>query len=495
MMVDLDRLKQRYEAANQSHVLAAIVDNGGTGDDVGDSDKEQEIRSFVEQLESIPVEKLAEYLETGRDHANSTKKVVPFPMDGHHDDKDQERRRRDEYREAGLQLIREGKVAAVILAGGQGTRLGFDGPKGCFDIGLPSHSTLFQLICARIKDLAMEAASEITVTGSTKATIPLAVMTAPHNDAETRAYFAQHDNFGLSSVQFCVQGMLPCMTDDDGEHHNNKIILESPTRVAMAPDGNGGIYRALYQDCTNLLDEVDYLHVFSIDNALVLPCDPVFVGYAHSHNCYIANKCVVKVDPHEKVGVMALSRSGNDNDNEPLSRPCVVEYSELSKEMAESVDETTGALLFGAANICNHLYRTDFIKNVILPAPPTFHLAHKCIPYWNNGTITTPSTNNGYKLEQFIFDAFALCPVERMKNFLVDRADEFAAVKNASGSDSPATALVALSNRNKARLRAAGAIVTGDGMCEIVYGAAVLSTSLRERFAGVEIQCPVVIGL
>jgi UDP-N-acetylglucosamine/UDP-N-acetylgalactosamine diphosphorylase len=503
IMVDLNRLQERYDAAQQSHVLAAI----GAEDPTASA---EEIQSFLSQLESIPVEKLASYLQTGRDQHNASsshteQQVVPFPLidtPGEWpssssapivavvDDPAVERRtrRNDLYRATGLKLIREGKVAAVILAGGQGTRLGYDGPKGCFDIGLPSKSTLFELICTRIKNLDDDA------------TIPLVVMTAPHNDADTRAYFNQHSNFGLPSVQFCVQGMLPCMTDDDdndeyGHKQNNKIILETPTRVALAPDGNGGIYQALHNDCHELLHQVDYIHVFSIDNALVLPCDPVFLGYAHHHDCYIANKCVQKVDPHEKVGVMALRTTNHKDgsgDDEPS--PCVVEYSELSREMAESIDAATGTLRFGAANICNHLYRTDFIRTVVWTAPPTFHLAHKCIPYWNGTTTVMPTINNGYKLEQFIFDVFALCPVDRMKNFLVDRADEFAAVKNATGHDSPATALIALSERNKAWLRAAGAIVTGDGICEILHDCdASVESSLRERYAGVEIHCPVVL--
>lgn len=446
-MVDLDRLKQRYDAANQSHVFAAI-----TGD---------EKIQFLEELEAIPVEKLAFYLQNGRSNSD----VAPFPID---DEGSMMETKRNEYKEAGLKLIREQKVAAVILGGGQGTRLGFEGPKGCFDIGLPSRSTLFELVCARIKELWPE--------------IPLVVMTAPHNDSGTKAYFEKHGNFGLASVQFCVQGMLPCMTDGDSD---NKIIMETPTKVALAPDGNGGVYQALNNYCRELLDTVDYIHVFSIDNALVLPCDPVFIGYAHLHNCLIANKCVQKIDPHEKVGVMALSNKNGE------SRPCVVEYSELSKEMAESVNEVTGQLEFGAANICNHLYRTDFVKTVILPAAPTFHLAHKKIPYWDGTATVTPIANNGYKLEQFIFDVFALCPVDRMNIFLVDRADEFAAVKNESGNDSPETALIALSERNKAWLRAAGAIVTGEGVCEILH--ACCASSLKERYEGVEIKCPIVL--
>jgi UDP-N-acetylglucosamine/UDP-N-acetylgalactosamine diphosphorylase len=450
-MVDLDRLKQRYEAANQSHVFAAISGN-------------EEIE-FLQELESIPVDKLASYMQVAREHTTNTD-VSPFPMAEVSID---DTAKRNEYEEAGLKLIRDQKIAAVILGGGQGTRLGFDGPKGCFDIGLPSRSTLFKLVCARIKDL--------------EATIPLVVMTAPHNDPETRAYFEQHENFGLSSVQFCVQGMLPCLTDGDSD---NKIILETPTKVAMAPDGNGGIYQALHKYCRDLLDSVDYIHVFSIDNALILPCDPVFIGYAHLHSCLIANKCVEKTDPHEKVGVMGLGHRDGE------TRPCVVEYSELSKEMAESINDVTGKLEYCAANICNHLYRTDFVKNVVLSVEPTFHLAHKKIPYWNGTATVTPTSNNGYKLEQFIFDVFALCPVDRMKNFLVDRGDEFAAVKNESGNDSPETALIALSERNKAWLTAAGAIVSGEGLCEILHSCR--PKLLTQRYAGVEIICPIVLS-
>lgn len=450
-MVNLEAITERYTNADQLHVLKAL-------------DGEEYPQEFLQQLESIPVEKLADYVKKGREHSsNST--VLPFPID---ETSIKDEGRRNEYFEVGLKLINDHKIAAVVLAGGQGTRLGFNGPKGCFDIGLPSHSTLFELICSRLKALGSD--------------IPFIVMTAPHNDKETRDYFVQNDNFGLSDVQFCVQGMLPCMTDG---YTDNKIILEAPMKVAMAPDGNGGIYEALNKDCPEIFDQVEYLHVFSIDNALVMPCDPTFIGYAHSHNCLIANKCVQKVDPHEKVGVMALSTNATGE-----SRPCVVEYSELSKEMAESVNPTTGTLTFCAANICNHLYRTEFIKDVILKTEPTFHLAHKKIPFWNGSETVAPESNNGYKMEQFIFDVFELCPVDRMKNYLVARADEFAAVKNKAGRDSPETALLALSERNKSWLRQAGAIVTGEGICEIVHS----SQSLKQRYNGVTINCPVVLS-
>lgn len=448
-MVSLENITERFAAANQLHVL--------------DASEGEHPQAFLQQLDSMPVEHLADYLQTGREH-KSNSNVSPFPID---ETLMKDEGERDEYLKAGLKLIEDRKIAAVVLAGGQGTRLGFDGPKGCFDIGLQSHSTLFELICSRIKALS--------------SSIPFIVMTAPHNDRETREYFAKHGNFGLSNVQFCVQGMLPCMTDGGS---GNKIILETPTKVAMAPDGNGGIYQALSKDCRQVLDEVEYLHVFSVDNALVMPCDPVFVGYAHTNDCLIANKCVQKVDPHEKVGVMALSTNVDGE-----SCPCVVEYSELSKEMAESINPKTDTLKFCAANICNHLYRTEFIKDVILQTAPTFHLAHKKIPYWNGSETVQPETNNGYKMEQFIFDVFALCPVDRMKNFLVDRADEFAAVKNKDGRDSPATALLALSERNKMWLRQAGAIVTGDGICEIQHNC----QCLKERYNGVTIKCPVVL--
>ena len=185
---------------------------------------------------------------------------------------------------------------------------------------------------------------------------------------------------------------------------------------------------------------VKYLHVFSIDNALVKPVDPVFIGYCLSVNADCGNKVVWKAHAHEQVGVVA---SRND-------KPCIVEYSEITREMAEKIDESTGRLAYGAANICNHFYTMDFIRETILPNMGNlYHLAHKKIPYYDPASRQTvaPDTNNGIKLETFIFDVFPLS--QRMAILEVDRSEDFAPVKNKEGSstDSPTTARDMLSKQ------------------------------------------------
>jgi len=382
----------------------------------------------------------------------------------------------EKVRPLGLQAIQEGKVAALVLAGGQGTRLGFDHPKGMYNIGLPSGRTLFQMIVERLLRLQVLSKAEKQ--------IPLYVMTSPINHDETVSFFESHNCFGMNraDVIFFQQGVLPCFDT------NNKIILEEPGKIAVAPDGNGGIYPSL-EKSGSLADMeqrgITLVHVFAIDNSLVKPADPVYVGYCIDQNADCGNKVCWKTDAHEKVGVVAA----RDN------KPCVIEYSEITKEMAEQVDPT-GRLVFGAGNICNHFYTLDFIKNTILPNfGNLYHLAHKKIPYYEDATKTTvkPTSNNGVKLETFIFDVFPLS--QRMAIWDVTREDEFAPVKNAPGeaSDSPDTARAAISNVAKRWVTAAGGNLTGkvdSDQCEISPLTSFAGEDLEALVKGKDIECP-----
>lgn len=376
----------------------------------------------------------------------------------------------------GLKAIAQAKVAALVLAGGQGTRLGFDHPKGMYNIGLPSHRTLFQMIVERllrVKELA-----------NADKNVPLYVMTSPINHEETVTYFESNNCFGMdrADIIFFQQGVLPCFDN------NHKIIMEGPGQVAVAPDGNGGIYPSLDKS-GSLADMeqrgIEYLHVFAIDNSLVKPADPVFVGYCLSQQADCGNKVCWKTNAHEKVGVVA-ARDG---------KPCVIEYSEITKEMAEQTD-ASGRLVFGAGNIANHFYTIDFIKNTILPKfGNLYHLAHKKIPYYDATTkqVVKPTANNGIKLETFIFDVFPLS--ERMAVWDVTREDEFAPVKNAPGSasDSPDTARVLISNLAKTWVTAAGGRLTGDtenDLCEISPLVSFAGEGLEDLVKGKDIECP-----
>jgi len=478
---EVDAVRSRYERSGQGHVFEYY-------EDLVDDEKKELLR----QLRDIKVEQIAKLRETTLKESSKADggddDIRPFAGPVGRPASDESLRSR--CRSVGTEAIRKGQVAALVLAGGQGTRLGFDGPKGMYDIGLPSGRTLFRMMAERILKLSRLAAETGGLGGkeemsSTAKVIPFYVMTSPLNHEDTKAYFEQNDYFGLGSenVRFFRQGTLPCLTDD------GKIIMESKGKVAVAPDGNGGIYPSL--KLSGALDDMTergvlYLHVFSIDNALIKPADPVFVGYCISQNADCGNKVVWKSHPHEKVGVIA-SRG---------SKPCVVEYSEITEEMAESTSDD-GVLLYGAGNICNHFYTLEFIRDKVLPnLGDLYHVARKKIPYYDkdqDATVTPTTANNGIKLETFIFDVFPLS--ERMAVLEVPREEEFAPVKNKAGSqsDSPDTARELMSGLCRRWVADAGGTLTGDekeGVCEIAPLTSYNGEGLESLVGGKSVECP-----
>ena len=468
-MVDESIVKERYKKAGQSHVLKFLPE-------LSESEKE----SLLSELEKIKVENLASLLDAAKHTSQSSNDeesvITPFSKPvGRTSNSDET----NLSYSLGIEAIGRGEVAALVLAGGQGTRLGFSGPKGMYSIDLPSKRTLFQMIAERLLCLRMIAGKEGKLPS-----IPFYIMTSPINHSQTVEFFEENSFFGLPKDDVCFfeQGMLPCLTED------GKIIMEGAGKVAMAPDGNGGIYPSLlnsgmFSDM-NDVRKIKYLHVFSIDNALTKPADPTFIGYCISQGADCGNKVVWKSHAHEKVGVIA----------EKDGKSCVVEYSDISKEMAEAVDNS-GRLRFGAGNICNHFYTLDFLRTQVFPnLGNIYHVARKKISYYDEETkrTVTPDSNNGIKLETFIFDIFPLS--QSMAVLDVEREDEFAPVKNAPGSssDSPDTARVYISNRSKKWVKSAGGILVGDldAICEVSPQTSYEGEGLEVMVKGKEIQCP-----
>lgn len=487
---------QRYHAAEQSQVLKYLPNL--TND---------EKTALLLQLKSIDVESLPTLLKsakrsmkTSTDGANDSLNESFTPYSGQVGSSS-DKELTQSCRRIGMKAIASNQVAAIVLAGGQGTRLGFDGPKGMYSIGLPSNRSLFQLVAERLLKLTQLAAQErnanhnveganYTISEATKVRVPLYVMTSPMNDRETREYFQRNHYFGLDSVDvsFFKQGVMPCLSPD------GKILMETQYQCAMAPNGNGGVYYAL--DSEGVLDDMEgrgikYLHVFSIDNALARPADPAFVGYCILRKSDCGNKVIWKSCPEEKVGVMARKRG----------KICVVEYSDLDKQLSHLVDDSTGKLAFGAGNICNHFFTLTFIRNVIMPQLSNmYHVAEKKIPVWDDdgAAIVNPSTNNGIKLESFIFDVFPLS--SSMAVWDVVREEEFAPVKNASGSasgDSPDSAREMMSNLAKKWIIDAGFQLEGDSnencWCEIAPQTSYAGEGLQCDSSNLSQTCPFII--
>lgn len=321
------------------------------------------------------------------------------------------------FQETGEKAIRAGKLAAVTMAGGQGTRLGHNGPKGTFDIGLESHKSLFEILSDSLKEQGRKY----------DVIIPWFIMTSEENNKETIEFFAKHRYFGYEkdkNIFFFKQGELP-MVDTEG-----KILIREDGLIKEAADGHGGIYEALVKNgMTKKMRElgVEWIFIGGVDNCLVKMVDPILMGIAIQKQVTAAGKSVVKANPQEKVGVFCKKNG----------RPSVVEYTEIPEEMAQATDER-GELIYGESHILCNLFNINAVERMG-NKPLPYHSAFKKATYIDkDGNKVIPDGPNAYKFEAFLFDAFG--ELDDMAILRVKREEEFAPVKNASGIDSPETA-------------------------------------------------------
>lgn len=447
------QLRQKYTDADQGHVFTFY--------DTLPSDEQAALYS---QLSGFDPVRINEYAQRALKPVESDDKpalLEPLPESATASILDSKPEDITKWYGSGLDLISKNQVAVVLMAGGQGTRLGSSAPKGCYDIGLPSHKSLFQIQAERIRKVQELAAAK---TGADKSSVvvPWYVMTSGPTRKPTEEFFEKNNYFGLdrANVQIFEQGVLPCISND------GKILLESRGKVAVAPDGNGGIYQALI--LWGVLDDmrkrgIQHIHAYCVDNCLVKVADPVFIGFSAEQKVEIATKVVRKRNATESVGLI-LSRNG---------KPDVVEYSEIDKATAEAEDpHHPGVLKFRAANIVNHYYSIGFLESIPEWAHKLpHHVARKKIPAADleTGETVKPEKPNGIKLEQFVFDVFPMLSLDKFACMEVQREDEFSPLKNAKGTgqDDEDTSKAAVMGQGEKWAKAAGATVVADGGVEI----------------------------
>ncbi len=322
----------------------------------------------------------------------------------------------EKYKAIGEKKIKEGKLAVVTMAGGQGTRLGHSGPKGTYDLGLDTHKSIFEILT----DTLNEARKKYEVD------IPWYIMTSEENNKPTVEFFKQHNFFGYPEkcVTFFKQGKLPMLSTD------GKILIDENGKIKEAADGHGGIFQSMLRDGV-IYDMkargIEWVFIGGVDNVLVKPVDAVLIGLAEDKNVLAAGKSLVKANPQEKVGVFC-KRNG---------KPSVIEYSEITPEMAAETNEN-GELKYGESHILCNLFNIKAIEKISQMNLP-YHIAFKKAKYIdNNGNLVVPDKPNAYKFESFLFDAFE--SLDELAIMRVKREEEFAPVKNAEGVDSPETA-------------------------------------------------------
>lgn len=387
--------EQKLEQYGQTHVLQYY-------DTLTDEEKDQ-LLSQIEQMDLSVTKYVKHRDELPKRGAITPLKALEIP---------EIQKREEEYRELGLQEIRSGKVAAVLLAGGMGTRLGSDHPKCMYDIGLTHPVFIMQRLVENMMDVVKQAGCFF----------PFFIMTSDKNHEATVSFMKEHNFFGYDPklVFFFRQDMAPA-TDYDG-----KVYMESRSQMASSPNGNGGWFSSMNK--AGLVDKlhelgVEWLNCFAVDNVLQRIADPVFVGATIANQCSCGAKVVRKAAPDEKVGALCLEDG----------RPSIVEYYEMTPELLEAQDEN-GNPAYNFGVILNYLFREDKLEQV-MNEKLMLHIVEKKIPYMDaEGNLVKPESPNGYKFEQLILDM-----VHEMDSCLpyeVERNHEFAPIKNKTGIDS-----------------------------------------------------------
>lgn len=346
----------------------------------------------------------------------------------------------------GKQCLSEGKVGAILVAGGQGSRLGFPHPKGMYPVGPVRQTSLFQILVEQLRARAKQAGQPISYF----------IMTSDATHDDTVAYFQQNQNFGLAdeNLYFFKQGTMPAVDAETG-----KILLESKHHIAVSPDGHGGMLAALKNSgMFDVMREqgIDTLYYHQVDNPTAIVCDPTFLGYHLQRNAEVSVKVVSKRSADEKMGVVC------DVDQKTQ----IIEYSDLPSHIAERTDEA-GQLLHWAGSTAIHVFNRDFLEQIADNDDQfPFHRANKKVPHIDvSGSQITPEEPNAIKFERFIFDVLPVA--DTVLVYEIDREREFNPLKNAEGQDSPATVHAALNRIAREWLTACGVEVPGDCPVEI----------------------------
>ncbi|RNF19808.1 UDP-sugar pyrophosphorylase [Trypanosoma cruzi] len=491
-MGDLSECIRRLLGTGQDHVMK-ILEHGS------DKDRSSLARQLTIDLYGVDFHHLNHVLraclEREKDHSSNTA-IEPPPNNFFFDVMEDQRARGkhvEELETLGYEAIHAGRVAFLILAGGSGTRLGADVPKGLLTCsGLCEKKSLFQFHCEKIR--RREELATFRCGGVPSAKIQLLVLTSIQNDEQTRQFFQENNCFGLAKeqVQFFTQSSFPCYDEETG-----RFLMESACSVCVAPSGNGGVYSALAEvprgEKETVLQRlqrlgITYVQIGNVDNLLAKVADPLFAGYALKEGAHVVVKSSPKKSPDESVGVFARL---NDEWG-------VVEYTEIG-ERAKEVDATTGNLKFNCANISSYICSIRFLQAAAkrMETFTRYHIARKKILTANGPTM-------GIKLEAFIFDLFRLAKEcvdpstgsgDGFRIMQVNRSEEFAPIKNAEGalSDTQSEASRLLLSLHTRWLSAALiSIACGGGVT--AQDAKEALAALQSKGLGVEISPLVSIG-
>lgn len=393
--MDLDKVNKKLEQYGQEHLLRYM-------DELSDREKESLCRQIIDNDFSV-LKHIGDSSDIQNNAVISPIKALTL---------EEIAKDRTRYRENGTAAIRAGKVGAVLLAGGMGTRLGSDNPKGMYDIGLTKQVFIFQRIIENLFEVVDE----------TKSWIHLFVMTSEKNHEATTGFFREKDYFGYDRehIHFFKQDMAPA------SDYHGKIFLEGKAKLASSPNGNGGWLTSLKN--AGLLEfihqeGIEWLNVFAVDNVLQRIADPCFIGATMEHGCDVGAKVVRKNHPDEKVGVMCL-KDGH---------PSIIEYYELTDELRDTLDEN-GEPAYNFGVILNYLFHLESVEDIIEKKLP-LHVVEKKIPCLDDsGILQKPEMPNGYKFETLILDVIQL--LNKCLPYEVEREKEFAPIKNQTGIDS-----------------------------------------------------------